>query len=280
MDSPVSHSLADRERITMRSPSPPLLPLPSSFCRTARSPIHVPLLTSVRLSVHPIVSSSASCHSPRQPLPPASLFSSHRRNSSLLSCLLLFTHPPSPAPPPIRPHPSPSPKILPRRRIGSSTADRYRTHLVVVLHLHRGVFNATGTRTTSWTGGGGRREGREKGCWKRAELGAHRWSALGPLLGSGPIPRMPFTSRGPPVVVFLVLVVRAVILAIVSSSSSSSWRGRERERDKERRRGRLQQQASSIESFTAEQGEGLCWKKGRGPLQAERDNGQWGHKSA
>lgn len=93
-------------------------------------------------------------------------------------------------------------------------------------------------------GGGERRKGREKGaregCWKRAELGVHRWSALGPLLGSGPIPadpRMPFTSRGPPVVVFLVLVDDAVILAILSSSSL---------RERERERG-----GSSIESFTA-----------------------------
>lgn len=57
-DSPVSHSLADRERITMRGL--PLLAVPSSsFCPPVRS--------SVCLPVHPFVSSSASCHSPRQP---------------------------------------------------------------------------------------------------------------------------------------------------------------------------------------------------------------------
>lgn len=57
-DSPVSHSLADRERITMRGPPSSHRPS-SSFCPPVRS--------SVCLPVHPFVSSSASCHSPRQP---------------------------------------------------------------------------------------------------------------------------------------------------------------------------------------------------------------------
>lgn len=80
-----------RENHNAKPPSPLL----SSFCRTARSPVRpstsLSSRPSVRLSVHPIVSSSASCHSPRQPLPPpASLFSSHQEFiSSPVSLLLL-----------------------------------------------------------------------------------------------------------------------------------------------------------------------------------------------
>lgn len=111
MDSPVSHSLADRERITMRS-----LPLLSVSLRpSVGPPVHPfarPLLPLVRssvcLPVHPIVSSSASCHSPRQP-PDGSLASGiHLLSCPVLPCppplLLLF--------PPAFAHPSTSP---PRR---------------------------------------------------------------------------------------------------------------------------------------------------------------------
>lgn len=214
------------------------------------------LLTSVRQvcpPVHPIVSSSASCHSPRQPLP--TLLSHQEFISSPVLCLvlllrcsfcsllrplflLLVTTVVILVPPQLFLSFPISPDFFKILSSGSLERDRNRDreegwilessayHMRNEHYSHSGTLR---TRTISWMGfrecGGGKgaRKGREKGCWKRAELGVHRWSALGPLLGSGPIPtdpRMPFASRGPPVVVFLVLVVDAVILAILSSPSS------------------------------------------------------------
>lgn len=254
MDSPVSHSLADRERITMRS-LPPFLfsSLCSSFRPTARSPISLslssrPSAKSVRLSIRSSLR-----------LPPVTLlaslsrrFSRIRNSSPLLSCalssssvapfvpsfVLLVTTVVILVPPQLFLSFPISPDFFKILSSGSLERDRNRDreegwilessayHMRNEHYSHSGTLR---TRTISWMGfrecGGGKgaRKGREKGCWKRAELGVHRWSALGPLLGSGPIPtdpRMPFASRGPPVVVFLVLVVDAVILAILSSPSS------------------------------------------------------------
>lgn len=255
------------------------------------------LLTSVRQvcpPVHPIVSSSASCHSPRQPLP--TLLSHQEFISSPVLCLvlllrcsfcsllrplflLLVTTVVVLVPPQLFLSFPISPDFFKILSSGSLERDRNRDREEgwilesFAYHMRNEHYSHSGTlrtRTISWMGfreyGGGKgaRKGREKGCWKRAELGVHRWSALGPLLGSGPIPtdpRMPFASRGPPVVVFLVLVVDAVILAILSSPSSL----RERER--------------VFHRIVHGRAEGCGWK-GRGLLQAERDNGQWGHKSA
>ena len=102
MDSPVSHSLADRERITMRS-----LPLLVSLLVLLSDRPFAHPSPSLSLSphvqvcppVHPIVSSSASCHSPRQPLP--TLLSHQEFISSPVPCLVLLlrcsfcSHPPS-----------------------------------------------------------------------------------------------------------------------------------------------------------------------------------------
>lgn len=255
-------SLSGRPRENHNAKPPPfpllvsLLVLPSDrpFARLSLS-----LLTSVRQvcpPVHPIVSSSASCHSPRQPLP--TLLSHQEFISSPVLCLvlllrcsfcsllrplflLLVTTVVILVPPQLFLSFPISPDFFKILSSGSLERDRNRDREIHLegwilessaYHMRNEHYSHSGTlrtRTISWMGfrecGGGKgaRKGREKGCWKRAELGVHRWSALGPLLGSGPIPtdpRMPFASRGPPVVVFLVLVVDAVILAILSSPSS------------------------------------------------------------
>lgn len=98
MDSPVSHSLADRERITMRSLallcSSSLFVLLYDQSLLLTAPFAFLLVrSSVCPPVHPIVSSSASCHSTRQP-PDASLASGiHLLSCPVLPCpplLLLF----------------------------------------------------------------------------------------------------------------------------------------------------------------------------------------------
>lgn len=92
MDSPVSHSLADRERITMRSL--PLLflsvHLSSSFCPTARSLVRCFVRPSVCLPVCLSIRSS-----PR--LPPVTLLAS--LPTALASGIHLFSCPVLPCPP-------------------------------------------------------------------------------------------------------------------------------------------------------------------------------------
>lgn len=233
----------------------------SSSRLSARPSVRPPVRPSLSLSPHVRPPSLSACPSDRlfvcllslssPAFPDASLASGIHLLSCPVPCppppLLLLFPPSSSLPPPSHHrsytrHPSFSFSIsLDFFKIlssGSLERDRNRDreegwilessayHMRNEHYSHSGTLR---TRTISWMGfrecGGGKgaRKGREKGCWKRAELGVHRWSALGPLLGSGPIPtdpRMPFASRGPPVVVFLVLVVDAVILAILSSPSS------------------------------------------------------------
>lgn len=275
MDSPVSHSLADRERITMRS-----LPLLVSLLVLLSDRPFAHPFPSLSLSSRPSLSA---CPSDRLFVCLLSLSSPASPDASLASGIHLLSCPVPCPPPPLLLLFSPSFSLPPNH----SSPFLYLIlpfnskwiEIVIEICNLREEGKALCIKRDAWTGiicipvsrargrypGRGRREGRGKGsaegCWKRAELGVHRWSALGPLLGSGPIPtdpRMPFTSRGPPVVVFLVLVVDAVILAILSSSSSSLREG---------------------ERIVHGRAEGCGWK-GRGLLQAERDNGQWGHKSA